>query len=93
MKKTRKHIDLFLEQLDKKWRALPLRKQHHYILCFFTGYLVLTTGVVFKTWYDTSRSKKDMFIDHIKNPVLKKNPSHATLQDTLTIINNQMYEK
>ncbi len=90
MKKVRKNIDLFLEQLDKKWQALPLRKQHRYILCFFIGYLVLTTGVVFKAWYDTSRSKNIMRIEHITNPVLKKDKKTASLRDTLEQIRKEL---
>ncbi|MDV3805240.1 nitrogen regulatory IIA protein [Elizabethkingia anophelis] len=94
MKKLRENIDRFFDKLDDRWRALPVGKQHLYTLYFFVGYLLLTVGVVAKVWYDTSQSKNDMHIDHIENPVLKKNESRAILQDTLrTILKNQIYER
>jgi len=73
---------------------LPLRKQHQYTLYFFVGYLLLTAGVIYKVWYDTSTSGNDMVIEHIENPVLKKDEDPARLQDTLTtIFNNNFYER
>jgi hypothetical protein len=94
MKKLRENMDRFFDKLDDLWRALPLGKQHQYTLYFFVGYLLLTVGVVAKVWYDTSKSKNDMSIEHIENPVLKKNESPARLQDTLsTILKNQIYER
>jgi len=94
MKKLRENIDRYFDRLDDRWRALPVGKQHLYTLYFFVGYLLLTAGVVAKVWYDTSRSKNDMHIEHIENPVLKKNESPARLQDTLrTFLKNQIYER
>jgi hypothetical protein len=61
---------------------------------FFIGYLVLTAFVIGKVWYDTSKSENGMVIEHIENPVLKKDESPAKLQDTLsTILKNQIYER
>ncbi|MDN3706675.1 nitrogen regulatory IIA protein [Myroides ceti] len=94
MKKLRENMDRFFDKLDDRWRALPLAKQHQYTLYFFVGYLLLTVGVVAKVWYDTGKSKNDMSIEHIENPVLKKNESPVRLQDTLsTILKNQIYER
>ena len=86
-------MDRYFDKLDERWRALPLRKQHKYTLYFFVGYLLLTAGVIFKVWYDTSKSGNDMVIEHIENPVLKsKNP--ARLQDSVsTILQNQIYDR
>lgn len=86
-------MDRFFDKLDERWRALSTRKQHRYTLYFFVSYLLLTAGVVFKVWYDTGKSKNDMHIEHIVNPVLKKKGYPARLQDTIsTIIKNQIYE-
>ena len=94
MKKIRKNIDKYFDKLDKLWRALSLRKQHQYTFYFFVGYLLLTVGVIFKVWYDTSKTSNDMVIKHIENPVLKQNESPARLQDTvLTILKNKIYER
>lgn len=87
-------MDRNFDKLDERWRGLPLRKQHQYTLCFFVGYLLLTTGIIFKVWYDTTKSGNDMVIEHIENPVLKKSGSPARLQDTLsTILKNKIYER
>lgn len=94
MKNIRANLDEWFEKLEERWQALPLRKQHKYILCFFTGYLILTTGVIFKVWYDASKSDNAMVIEHIENPVLKKSESPSRLQDTLsTILKNKFYER
>ncbi|GAA0886487.1 hypothetical protein GCM10009120_50860 [Sphingobacterium siyangense subsp. cladoniae] len=94
MKKLRANMDRYFDKLDHRWRELPLRKQHKYTLYFFVGYLLLTVAVIGKVMYDTSKSGNDMVIEHIENPVLKKNESPARLQDTLsTILKNQIYER
>ncbi|MGH2666720.1 MAG: nitrogen regulatory IIA protein [Flavobacterium sp.] len=83
----------WFDRLDERWQALPVRKQHRYTLYFFTGYVLLTLAVIFKVWLDTARSDNDMEIKHIDNPVLKKEESPATIQDTLiTILKNKIYE-
>ena len=87
-------MDKYFDKLDERWQALPVRKQHQYTLYFFVGYLLLTAGVIFKVWYDPSKSGNDMIIEHIENPVLKKNGSPARLQDSVsTILKNQIYER
>ncbi len=87
-------MDRYFDQLDDRWRALPMRKQHKYTLYFFLGYLLLTAGVIAKVWYDTGKSENDMHIEHIENPVLKKKESPASLQDSISIIlKNKIYER
>lgn len=87
-------MDRYFDQLDDRWRALPMRKQHKYTLYFFLGYLMLTAGVIAKIWYDTGKSENDMHIEHIENPVLKKKESPASLQDSISIIlKNKIYER
>ncbi|MDE5437600.1 nitrogen regulatory IIA protein [Elizabethkingia meningoseptica] len=94
MKKLRANMDRYFDQLDDRWRALPMRKQHKYTLYFFLGYLMLTAGVIAKVWYDTGKSENDMRIEHIENPVLKKKESPASLQDSISIIlKNKIYER
>nr|WP_315233337.1 nitrogen regulatory IIA protein [uncultured Flavobacterium sp.] len=94
MKKIRTDMDKWFEKLDDRWRTLPLRKQHKYTLYFFAGYLLLSAGVIFKVWYDTSKSNNDMVIEHIENPLFKKKLSPARLQDTVsTILKNKLHER
>lgn len=93
MKNVRTNMNKWFDRQDERWQALPVNKQHRYALYFFTWYLLLTIGVIFKVWLDTARSDNDMEIEHIENPVLKKKESPATTQDTLiTILKNKIYE-
>ena len=85
MKKLRANMDRYFDQLDERWRALPLRKQRQYTLYFFVVYLLLTVVVIGKVMYDTSKSGNDMVIEHIENPVLK-NGNPASLQDSVSTI-------
>lgn len=86
-------MDRYFDQLDERWRALPLRKQRQYTLYFFVVYLLLTVVVIGKVMYDTSKSGNNMVIKHIENPVLK-NGNPAKLQDSVsTILKNQIYER
>ena len=64
------------------------------MLYFFVGYLLLTAGGIGKVWYETSKSRNDIGIEHIENPICKKNESPVKLQDTVTTIyKNQIYER
>ncbi len=86
-------MDRYFDQLDERWRALPLRKQRQYTLYFFVVYLLLTVVVIGKVMYDTSKSGNNIVIKHIENPVLK-NGNPAKLQDSVsTILKNQIYER
>ena len=94
MKELRTNMDKWFAKMDVRWRALPVGKQHKYTLYFFTGYLLLTAGVIFKVWSDTAKSDNSIVIKHIENPVLKMKENPTLLQDTLqTILKNKIYER
>ena len=95
MKKLRANMDKWFYRLDERWRALPVRIQHKYMMYFFAAYLILTAGVLFKVWYDVGKPDNNMVvIGHIENPVLKKKEIPAVLQVTLsTILKNRIYER
>jgi len=94
MKELRTNMDKWFAKMDERWRALPVGKQHKYTLYFFTGYLLLTAGVIFKVWSDTAKSDNSIVIKHIENPVLKMKENPTLLQDTLqTILKNKIYER
>ena len=87
-------MDRYFDKLDERWRVLPIQKQHQCMLYFFVGYLLLTAGVIGEVWYETSKSRNDMVIEHIENPVLEKKGSPALLKDTLsTILKYKIYER
>jgi hypothetical protein len=94
MKKLRATMERYFDKLDECWRVLPIQKQHQCMLYFFVGYLLLTAGIIGKVWYETSKSRNDIGIEHIENPIHNKNESPTKLDDTLTIIyKNKIYEK
>ena len=72
MKKLKENMDRYFNKLDECWKLLPVGKQHQYTLYFFVMYLLLTAGIIFKVWYDTSKSGNEMVIEHIENPVQEK---------------------
>jgi hypothetical protein len=93
MKKIRANIDRYLEKLDDRWQALPVRKQRKYTMYFFVCYLLLTIGVVFKVYHDTGKSGQGMVIEHIENPILEQKNT-AILQDSLQeVLKNKIYER
>lgn len=83
MKTIRIRIDNWFEAQDKRWRALPLHQQHRYTLLLFTAYLLLTTGVIFKVWYDTTDVYDNMVVRPIEKPVFKKENLKA--KDTINL--------
>ena len=72
MKKLKATMDRYFGKLNERWKSLPTQKQRQYTLYFFVVYLLLTAGVIFKIWYDTSKSGNHMVIEHIESPVQKR---------------------
>ena len=79
-------MDKWFNKQEQRWQALTIKKQHHYTLCFFIVYLILTVGVIFEVWYNTGKSDPQIVIEHIENTLLKKKESKAALRDSLSII-------
>lgn len=93
MKTIRINIDKWFDKQDKSWRALPLDRQRRYTICLFLVYLLLTVVVILKVWYDMAKSDNSIVIEHIDNPVRKKE-SPASLLDTLsTKLKEKIYER
>ena len=48
MKAIRITIDLWINEVEEKWKKLPVRKQNRYIVIGFVGYLMATLlGLIF----------------------------------------------
>lgn len=93
MIKIKQKWDDYIDELDERWRELPLKKQHQYTLYFFAVYLLLTIGIVLKVWHDTSTSGNTMVIEYIENPILNKGEATETLQDSIsTHLKQKNYE-
>lgn len=94
MRNLRLNMDQWFNKLDVRWKGLPVEKQHQYTLYLFLSYVILTATVIGKVCYDASKSRNDMVMEHIENPVLLKKKSPALLQDTVsTIQRSKSYER
>lgn len=49
-------MEQFFDELDKRWLAVPIRKQRLYTLYFFASYLLLAIGIIAKVCYEVGRS-------------------------------------
>lgn len=86
-------INNWLDKFSERWRSLSVRQQHRYILLIFSGYAILTIGVMLKVCYDVLRGDKQMSIEHIETPVAKKKTSCTTMQDSISkILKREMHE-
>lgn len=83
MKKLRAHMDKWFDNLDQRWRKLPVRNQRKYTLYFFLGYVLISAGVFLKIWYDEGKSNQGIIIEHIENPVIKKDEPAKRTVDTI----------
>lgn len=71
MKKLRKQLEGYLDELDEKWQTLPIKKQRLYILLFFILYALFSIGILFNVNRDLKNNTKTVTIKHIENPVIK----------------------
>lgn len=94
MENLRTNIDLWLIQIDERWRAVPLKKQYKYILYCFISYLILTVVATLSVWFETRKDSSKLDVERIENALLKKNESTASLRDSLLlIIKNRKHER
>ncbi|UKB78601.1 nitrogen regulatory IIA protein [Chryseobacterium sp. MEBOG07] len=95
MKNVRTIISNRCEKLDGKWRKLSARKQKKWVILFFTGYLLLTVGVVITVWYDakTNTVKQKSVTGHIRNPVVEPKESGSDIKNSSTHIKNNDHDR
>lgn len=94
MKNLRSKINDWFEQLDVKWKAMPIGKQQRYTLLLFSSYFLLSVLVMLKVYYDVSTTNAKIPIDHIENPIIKNQKSKALPLDSIEIIlKNKLYER
>src|SRR5690554_5693592 len=86
MKNLRTTINNWFDKLDGQWRAMPVKKQHHYTLLLFSAYALLSIIALLKVCYDVAQSDNTLTIEHIENPINRKNNSSVSPQDSIEII-------
>lgn len=83
-----------LDRLREQWRALPVKKQHRYTLLLFTGYALLSVFVLLNVCFDEGNPGNGITIEHIENPVIRRNRPAVSLQDSISmILKHKMYER
>jgi hypothetical protein len=65
MKKIRDKIQHHILCADRKWKALPEKRQKFFTKLFFAGYAVLTVLVLISICMSTGNKTNTMLIDHI----------------------------
>ncbi|MCG9793787.1 hypothetical protein [Flavobacterium algicola] len=51
MKEIRTNINLWINEVEVKWRMLPLQKQYKYIMICFAAYLIISIGGILSSLY------------------------------------------
>ncbi|MGE6394250.1 nitrogen regulatory IIA protein [Chryseobacterium scophthalmum] len=85
MKKFRSTIDQFVKELELRWASIPVKKQQRYTLSFFSGYAMLTVGIIFHVIiYQTGKPRENVRIEKSK----------IVLKDSLSVnLKNKFYER
>lgn len=66
MKKIRDKIECHILSADRKWKALPTKRQRLFIKLFFAGYAVLTLLVFASIWISTGSKTNTIPISPIR---------------------------
>ncbi|MCS3869503.1 hypothetical protein J3D55_002419 [Chryseobacterium ginsenosidimutans] len=67
MKKIRDKIEHHILCTDRKWKALPEKRQRFFTKLFFTCYTVITILVLITICISTGNKTNTMSIDHISS--------------------------
>lgn len=78
-----------MDQLDKNWETMPIKRQHEVILYFFTAYFLLTAILIFNVCRDTAETENSLPFKHMQNLDPAANKSPDQLQDSLKPILKQ----
>lgn len=81
----RTKIENRINDLDDRWRELPVKKQRKYTLYFFLCYTILTLFVVAKVCVETGEVDPELEIRHIENPVGKAEKPSQNKRDSISI--------
>lgn len=93
MKNLRTAISNWFDKLDGQWRAMPVAKQHRYMLLLFAGYALLSVIVLLEVCYDVAHSDNTMTIEHIENPIRQNNSSVSPQDSIKTILKDKNHER
>jgi hypothetical protein len=81
----RTKIENRINDLDDRWRELPVQKQRKYTLYFFLCYTILTLIVVAKVCVETGKVDPEISNRHIENPVGKAEMASKNNRDSISI--------
>ena len=89
----RTKIENRINDLDDRWRELPVKKQRKYTIYFFLCYTILTLIVVAKVCVETGEADGEVAMRHIENPVTKKEKSSDTKDSTSINLKSEIHGK
>ncbi|MDR6919521.1 nitrogen regulatory IIA protein [Chryseobacterium sp. 2987] len=81
----RTKIENRIDELDERWRELPVKKQRKYTLYFFICYTALTLFVVAKVCVESGEVDQEVAVRHIENPVVKVKKSSQDQRDSISL--------
>ncbi len=81
----RTKIENRINDLDDRWRELPIKKQRKYTIYFFLLYTILTLIVVVNVCVETGEVDQEVAIRHIENPVGKADKASQNNGDSISI--------
>ncbi|GEN71251.1 hypothetical protein CLA01_13230 [Chryseobacterium lathyri] len=81
----RTKIENHINDLDDRWRELPIKMQRKYTIYFFLCYTILTLIVVANVCVETGEADQEVAIRHIENPVGKTEKSSKMSMDSTSI--------
>lgn len=64
MKKLSKIIDQYIQNVEQHWKAIPEKRQRILTKIFFSGYALLTIGIILQNWLKEG-SRKNIPLGHI----------------------------
>lgn len=65
MKKLSKIIDQYIQNVEQHWKAIPEKRQRILTKIFFSGYALLTIGIILQNWLKEGSRKNIPLGGHI----------------------------
>lgn len=68
MKNLSTKIENWCDNLDRRWRRMPIKTQRLVTIIFFGLYALLSLYIMAKVCFDLGRASSELVVDHIESP-------------------------